>query len=275
MRFFRIIPKKKTTRILLCLSITAFVLTSAVYLTVAFRLNYRKVATLHGADIFFVRSNESLSARTPEIIPVVDHGLKQINKILPVQGMEVYISTDDSLIIPEWSLGGHSINDNDIEIALGPEKLNQDRVTYILAHEIHHCYRSKGPRYGTSLLQVLVSEGTADHFAVKVSGLSPPPWSTALSGEELLRISRMARSELNNTPFDRGRWLFGSDQDIPKWAGYTLGFALFERYVEDYPNSIESSHLIKSEPFSVILFELITKLEREQSINSIQKQQKQ
>ncbi len=58
---------------------------------------------------------------------------------------------------------------------------------------------------------------------------------------ELHHVARRrgsARGDYDNPRYNHWAWFFGSDAcEIPRWAGYSLGFALIGDYLERHPGS--------------------------------------
>ena len=75
---------------------------------------------------------------------------------------------------------------------------------------------------------ILVTAG----IDIEVNGGNPKPWSVALSESELSRVLKLAVNEFNSRDFSYEEWFFGlSEKNIPKWAGYSIGFDLVKKYI--------------------------------------------
>ena len=102
-----------------------------------------------------------------------------------------------------------------------------------IVHELHHLLRGRGPGYGTTLGEALVSEGLAGHFVREVYASEPEPWECAVSGEAMLAEREDALSEWDNAGYDHRSWFFGPSR--PKWLGYSMGYALVGAYLKAHP----------------------------------------
>jgi uncharacterized protein YjaZ len=107
----------------------------------------------------------------------------------------------------------------------------------MLAHEAHHAARFRGPGYGRTLLEAIVSEGLADHFAVELLSVPVQPWSDALPFGETDSWLERARPVLDTAAYGHEAWFFASTSEIPRWTGYTLGYRLVERYKAAHPGA--------------------------------------
>jgi hypothetical protein len=108
-------------------------------------------------------------------------------------------------------------------------------VPATLAHELHHSSRVRtGPGYGITLAEALVTEGLADHFVAEAfPGTPPQPWDHALSADQETDLWRKAQPILDVPGgYDHRAWFFGGS-DLPRWAGYTLGYRIVQAYLGD------------------------------------------
>ena len=91
-----------------------------------------------------------------------------------------------------------------------------------------------GPGYWITLAEALVTEGLADHFAAEAFPDTPPqPWDHALSAEQEAELWQKAQPILDvPRGYNHRAWFLG-DGDLPRWAGYTLGYRIAEAYLGD------------------------------------------
>jgi uncharacterized protein YjaZ len=45
----------------------------------------------------------------------------------------------------------------------------------------------------------------------------------------------------NEPSYDHNAWFFGTDPDIPRWAGYAIGFELVKNYLSKHPGTLPST----------------------------------
>ncbi len=169
---------------------------------------------------------------------IFDTAARQIS----VSGTIVTVTTDLGRVIPGWGVGGFTLNAANVELAVDPrldDALLAQRLPQMAAHELHHVARYRGPGYGQTLLEALVSEGLADHYAVDLLAIVPP-WSRALSASDLELWLERAREELDSPGYDHGAWFIGRGT-MPVWAGYSIGFELVSRYRAAHPGATAAS----------------------------------
>jgi Predicted Zn-dependent protease (DUF2268) len=180
-------------------------------------------------------------------------------ELLPHRGrIRIAIALDPARAIPEIGVGGITHRrTGDVIVSIDgtpPEGLKAALKTWLpatLAHELHHSSRVRmGPGYGMTLAEALVTEGLADHFAAEAFPDTPPkPWDHALSGEQEAELWRKAQAVLE-VPYgyDHRAWFFGRG-DLPRWAGYTIGYRIAEAYLGD---DVSASSAVRTEAATVI-----------------------
>jgi hypothetical protein len=170
--------------------------------------------------------------------------IARIDRLLSLPTAYVDVTDDPQATIPGMGVGGKSLGTR-VPLALDPGFRRfgwtvRVRLPMTLAHELDETKRSlDGPGGATTLLDWLVTDGLADHFALQAFPRSPPsPWDHALSQGQERRLWRKARPRLHEF-IEFGTWFFGS-RGIPRWAGYTIGFDLVGRYLARHPGTTPS-----------------------------------
>ncbi len=177
-----------------------------------------------------------------------------VKKQLSLGNVDVVVYDNPEGAIPEIGVGGYSPNAHLIFISLDPQFPNfqqtiDEELKRTIAHELHHTLRWRDPGYGETLFEALITEGLADHFDMEVNNIdNPEPWDTALSDKQLVEIKAKAQKEFDNKNYNHNEWFFGSkEKNIPRWAGYTLGFKLVEDYLKRNPHK-KPSQLYSAHP---------------------------
>jgi uncharacterized protein YjaZ len=164
----------------------------------------------------------------------------QVSAAMPISGVTFTVTPDRARAIGGYGVGGFTPSGTSIEIAIDPAfpdlgAVLPERLRYIAAHELHHARRWRGPGYGRTLLEAMVSEGMADRFAVELLRVPAAPWSEAIPRADTPAWIERARPELDSAVYDHDRWFFGASATVPRWTGYTLGFRLIEAYQASHP----------------------------------------
>lgn len=176
----------------------------------------------------------------------IRRGVDAVRTLLPIDGVIIRVVASSELVIPELGMSGRASRGDEVRLAFDPrspvlDASLQTALFPMLAHELHHIARQRTVGYGADLLGAMVSEGLADHFSLEVAGGSPPPWSTALTDSELAEWSARAETEWFDTGYDHDRWFLGADPEVPRWAGYAIGFSLVGEYLAGQPGRSASA----------------------------------
>ena len=115
------------------------------------------------------------------------------------------------------------------------------RLPQTLAHEAHHARRWRGPGYGTTLADALITEGLAQHFERELTRDSPvsaPP----LDVDEAKAVAAPLEADLTNPKYDHPRWFLSEGNDgFPRWAGYRIGYRVIAQYLAHHSGETAAS----------------------------------
>ena len=142
--------------------------------------------------------------------------------------------------MPGWNCCGFSQGPWRIEIGVEPDCAGREtrpldeQLRAVLAHELHHAMRERGPGYGRTLGEALVSEGLAQCYEEEI-GCPTPNYATAVRGSALARLAALAKGERASDRYNHGIWFFGnpSDPAFPHWGGYGLGYVIVRRWLDE------------------------------------------
>lgn len=158
--------------------------------------------------------------------------------------VDVVVRRARGLIIPELGLGGACYEQSVVTIAVAPESENFEASFQAgvfgstLAHELHHALRHAACGYGSTLGEAIVSEGLADRFATEVTGCPAPIWTIVPDLTDA--ILERARGEADSFAYDHTAWFFGRG-DLPRWAGYAIGWRLVDAYLAEHEGESAAS----------------------------------
>ena len=189
---------------------------------------------------------DAYAEELPQIIDRVSEAIEAAALQIALDPIELTLAFDARRAIPGWGVGGYSPGTDTLWMSLDPELrgtpgLIDERLPRMVVHELHHAARWRGPGYGFTLLDAMVAEGLADHFAVQVLGGAPAPWTDALDDAQRAVLQKRAAKQLDLNPYSHAGWFFGAEEDIPNWAGYTLGFELVAEYLARQPGATAAS----------------------------------
>lgn len=178
---------------------------------------------------------------------VVRSALERIEQRLHGPPTSISIQAGSYWTIPDIGIGG------DADRRTGEVKVSMDarRVVHVerllrvwvpvaLAHELHHSMRIvKGPGYGSTLLDAMITEGSAEAFVRETYPAAPAiPWVSPLPAPAERAVWRRAQSVLS-APDDielHQQWFVGGES-LPQWPGYRIGYEIAERYLARHPRA--------------------------------------
>ncbi len=183
-----------------------------------------------------------------ELKLVAEATISSVEKLLPIKDVDiVFYNNPEGTIDEIGGIGGFSPNENLIFISLNPRHIDfkkaiKEELSFTLSHELHHTIRWQKQVEGDTLLEAMIFEGLADHFAIEATGRNKPsPWSYALTPEQKNIFLNKVSAEWKQPTYDNDLWFFGSKPDvIPRWTGYTLGYDLVAKYLQANPETSAS-----------------------------------
>ncbi|MEM9344081.1 MAG: DUF2268 domain-containing putative Zn-dependent protease [Pseudomonadota bacterium] len=184
-----------------------------------------------------------------ELVEPIQHAIegarRRCERALEPLPIDVVVLAVPGRVIPERGYVGYAPTGTMMQLTFDPSNSNLiaclgETLERTVAHEFHHVMRWRGPGYGRTLGEALVSEGLAGRFVEHLYGAPPEPWEDALSDEDLTDLAVLAAAWWTTSDYDHGKWFFGQ-HDYPRWAGYTLGYRLVGQYLADHPDETAAS----------------------------------
>lgn len=189
------------------------------------------------------------------IVSGIRNILPKIQSLIPLESIAIKLEISCCNVLPFIGVGGRTNMDDSgvwIEYYYDPRNPNFRLESLIngLVHELNHASRMTNSDGPLTLLEIMVREGLADHFMIELTNCEQPQWSKALSEREINQYMIKTKSILYisqqtwTKEFDE--WLlFGREGDdpIPRFTGYTLGWAIIENYLKAHPG-VQASSLV-------------------------------
>ena len=89
-----------------------------------------------------------------------------------------------------------------------------------------------------TLLDAMIAEGIADAFAMDLHPDLQVSWTRALTPDVETRIWPKVRRRVGvSDPTEVRRVLFGDNDRIPQWTGYTIGYRMVRGYLDEHPGT--------------------------------------
>ncbi|MCE8457967.1 DUF2268 domain-containing putative Zn-dependent protease [Rhodovulum sulfidophilum] len=151
--------------------------------------------------------------------------------------LDVVIQAWPGRVIAHLGHAGYAPTGDMIQLTFDPANSNcaqnlGEPLERTIVHELHHALRWRGPGYGRTLGEALVTEGLAGHFAQQLYGGPPEKWESSLDAEGLAQAASDAAAAWDDEAYDHAAWFFGT---APAWRGYALGYALVGRHLAARP----------------------------------------
>ena len=209
-----------------------------------------------------IRALDELEAASPKTL--VEGALEACNRALPRPDLNsrvfLFPGDGDSRVLVRQMKGvlGFSLGAQAMMVFLWPVDGWQRWLSYTVTHEYVHLVRNllfpralaggklvyTRTKEPDTLLDAMVVEGIADAFATHVHPDMRPPWIEALDPETEQRLwPRVHRRFKVSDPTEIRRILFGDNDRIPVWTGYTLGYRIVQRYLTVNP-TVQPASLI-------------------------------
>lgn len=190
---------------------------------------------------------QAIAAEQATITALLEQTFDRASQALPLGFVRFEVSVEPARAIPGWGIGGYTFGPGDVDIVVdaaypGLARILPERLPPLAAHELHHTARWQGIGYPyMTLLEAMVTEGLADHFAIELLGAPVPPWCDAFPESQTAQWLARARPELDSAGYDHPAWFFGRGTELPNFAGYTLGYRLVRDYLASQPGSSAAS----------------------------------
>ena len=199
-------------------------------------------------NIHILTTSKNIQPYETELRSTAESAVSAVKKLLPIKDVDIVFYENPKGTIDEMGgIGGLTPNAHQVFISLNPNHPNfkhalKEELFFTLAHELCHTVRWQKQVEGDTLLEALIFEGLADHFAMEVTGRQKLlPWSRSLTHEQKEIFMKKAEQDWKKPTYDNDLWFFGSEPEkIPRWTGYTLGYCLVEDYLKKHPETSAS-----------------------------------
>lgn len=195
--------------------------------------------------VYIANAQGQLDGLVEPIRDAIESTRKRCETVLDPLAIDVIVQVWPGRVIPERGYVGYAPTGTMMHLTFDPSNRNLlhclgETLERTVAHEFHHVCRWRGPGYGRTLGEALVSEGLAGQFAAQLYGEQPEPWEDALSDEDLADLAVIAHARWTMTDYDHTQWFFGRE-GYPRWAGYTLGYRLVGNFLAAHPGETPAS----------------------------------
>lgn len=211
-------------------------------------------------NVLITRANGNLDSKIETIKKAVQEAKQYVFLKLKIDWDIDLLVTNRlyDIIIPEDGVGGRTRTSDFIEFAIDEEKATENLISEMVAHELCHAARwGRNNEWINSLFDGVINEGIATYLEaefVKNRTEKTVFIKTILgrSDEENEKILEKLRSQLDSNYYNYDTVFFNGNNEIPRWAGYSLGYYLVRKYLKKTGKKIEDAFFDKYADFDRI-----------------------
>ena len=173
--------------------------------------------------------------------------------------IDVLVTNRIPMIIPENGAGGYTFSADFVRINIDDEKATENLISETVVHELCHAARwGKNDEWIKTLFDGLIFEGLA--CVLEVEFVKDKAEKTLFiktilerSNEENKKILALINNKLDLNDYNYEKIFFNGDDELPSWAGYSLGYYLVKKYLKRTGRKIENAFADKYAEFRIVL----------------------
>lgn len=212
-------------------------------------------------NVLITRANGNLDSKVETIEKAVKEAEQYVFPKLKIDWDIDLLVTNRlyDIIISEDGVGGRTRTSDFIEFAIDEEKATENLISEMVIHELCHAARwGKNDEWINSLFDGMINEGIATYLEaefVKDRTEKTVFIKTILerSDEENEEILEKLRSQLDSKYYDYDTIFFSGSNELPRWAGYSLGYYLVRKYLKKTGKKIENAFADKYADFKAVV----------------------
>jgi uncharacterized protein YjaZ len=198
--------------------------------------------------LFIANANHQLDTLLGKIQRAHDRAVTTAAKLLDLDELDIVCIGDATMAIPEIGVGGYTPNRYLSYIYVDPKfDIDENEIYNTLCHELHHAKRYDGEGYGKTLFDSMIFEGLAVAFEEEVSGRGAFMPSQMRSRKDTAALVSKLQNHFQDHNFEHLRWfIFDNSGELPRWAGYEMGYYLVRHYLQRHPNKKASELVLEA-----------------------------
>ncbi len=225
-------------------------------------MNANLAALLKGIKVSMTVNINVLNAsgKFDPVLSLLEHTCDQIilevKQVFTLPSVDICISPASEEYITVSGIMGCVTTPYVIDILLDTSRSDlvniiENELAATLAHELHHLVRLKSGIEDSTLFEHLITEGLACHFEAKCGQKEMPGCLAEIQTSSWLELYDKMKVDLNNQDFDYRYYFAGTTGEIPKHAGYWVGFNLVTQYIEKNGGSAVSLAMAPAAEFQL------------------------
>ncbi len=184
-------------------------------------------------QLHFVDSHDALADLREQICASIARAETRVTDICGPLSLDIVVQNIPGRVIPELGLVGFAPTSSLVQMTFDAtndslaDKVGEP-LERMVAHEVNHVLRWRGPGYGATLGEAIISEGLAGQFTRQLYANAPEHWEVP-EEDDLLHLDDVLADW--GARYDHAVWFFGAG-DKPHWLGYRLGYRIVGRHIE-------------------------------------------
>lgn len=197
--------------------------------------------------LLIANANHRLDTQLDKLQHAYERALQTAQDELKLKDIDVVCIVDKTMVIPEIGIGGYTPNKELTYLYVDPTiELDEAELYNTLCHEFHHAKRYEAMGYGATLFDSMIFEGLATAFEEEVSGKDAFMPSQLLSRKDTHKLVQKVQAHFNDTDFNHFKWfIFDATNELPRWAGYEVGYYLVREYLNAQPRKNASDLVLE------------------------------
>lgn len=173
--------------------------------------------------------------------------------------IDVLVTNRIPMIIPENGAGGFTFSADFIRINIDDKKATKNLISENVVHELcHAAHWGKNDAWAKTLFDGLIFEGLACVLEAEfVEDKSEKSLfiKTILerTDDENKKILDLLQDKLDSNEYNYDEIFFNGNINLPRWAGYSVGYYLVKKYLEKTNKRIEDAFTDKYADFKITL----------------------
>lgn len=215
---------------------------------------------MNKVNILLTEANGNLSSNREMIIDAIKTAEGYAFPKLKIDwDIDVLVTNRIPMIIPENGAGGYTFAADFIRINIDDKKATENLISENVVHELCHAARwGKNDEWGKTLFDGLIFEGLAcvlEAEFVKDKSEKSLFIKTILecTDNENKKILDLLQDKLDSNEYNYDEIFFNGNINLPRWAGYSVGYYLIKKYLEKTNKKIEDAVADKYADFRVVL----------------------
>ncbi len=160
-------------------------------------------------------------------------------------------------LILEDGVGGRTITSSLIEFVINEKVATESKIFEMVSHELCHAARwGYNSEWMNTLFDGVICEGIATCFEAEIMKDREEKTFfikiiTERSDDENEKILESLKEQLDSKEYDYNAVFFNGNDELPRWAGYSLGYYFVKRYLDKTGKSIEEAYTDKYADFTL------------------------